>query len=631
MRRSSAFALLILIALGLRLGYVLELRDSPTFDSPLVDAWTYDRAARAVVEEGPGAIEVPYYQPPLYVFFLASVYAGTGGSWLAPRLLQALLGALTVGLTAALAVRGSRGARPAPAARPEGSEAAGGRSPARRRMPIAGWVAGALLALYGPVLYFEGELLPPSLILVLNAAALLLLAGGGRPGRSLLRPGLAGLLLGISAAVRPTSLLIAVAAAIWWMGGSAPRRLRGLALGAVLFIVPILPFTIANRVGGGETIAISSNGGINLWLGNGTDSDSLTAIQPGFAWDRLQVEPLRAGVTTRKGESAYWSGRAWREATADPGAWLAALGRKTLRLVGAWEPPRNSDYQAAAGASRVLSLPLVGFGLVAPLAFLGVVVGARRRRAGGGAPEERRIPGLLIWVLAAVALENLLFFPTGRYRLEAVPALCALAGLGLEGVIRGGRRALTPALAAGLIGIAVIVHVDFLGEREIDRARVSLNQGVAHRRADRIDPAETEFQAALRLAPGDPDAHRWLGELALTRRDPAGAAAHFEAALVGAPDYVRVLLGLAQARRESGNPAACETLYEQALRADPWSADVRLNYGAHLAGEGRYAEARAQFEEGLRIDPGREALRRNLRRLDERIAREAEAGLAGES
>ena len=34
------------------------------------------------------------------------------------------------------------------------------------------------------------------------------------------------------------------------------------------------------------------------------------------------------------------------------GAWLAALGRKTLRLVDSWEPPRNTDYQAAAGESR---------------------------------------------------------------------------------------------------------------------------------------------------------------------------------------------------------------------------------------------------------------------------------------
>jgi 4-amino-4-deoxy-L-arabinose transferase-like glycosyltransferase len=172
--------ILFILALALRLAYVADNRDSVTFASPLVDAWTYDQEARSVAAHGLGAIEVPFYQPPVYPLLLAAVYTATGGSYLAPRLLQALLGALTVLLVAWIAGR------------------AGGRR--------AAWIAGGLLAAYGPVIYFEGELLPPALLLALIAGALALLPLAGDAPRRTSRIAAAGLLLGVATAARPTTL-----------------------------------------------------------------------------------------------------------------------------------------------------------------------------------------------------------------------------------------------------------------------------------------------------------------------------------------------------------------------------------------------------------------------------------------
>ncbi|HMB68144.1 MAG TPA: tetratricopeptide repeat protein [bacterium] len=583
MRLSHAAGIVAVVALALRLAFLAEARHFPTFESPLVDAFVYDRDARAVAAGGPGAMELPYYQPPGYPMLLGAVYAVTGGSWLAPRVLQAAAGALTAALVFLLAAR-TGGTR-------------------------AGWIGGLLMAAHLPALYFEGELLPPAWILLLETAALLLLAEADRSGDTRRRPVIAALLLGLSAVLRPTALLLAAGAGVWWLRGTGrprsrrpPARHAALALAALA--LPILPFASANVIGGKEPVAISWNGGINFYVGNGAGSDSLTAIQPGFAWDRLQREPLRDGVRPGGGESRYWFRRGVREAAADPAAWAAALGRKTLRFLDRRETPRNTDWEAFRPLSRVLSLPLPGFGILAPLALLGF--------AARGA--DRRLRSLLLIAVAAVAVENLLFFVAGRYRLQAVPALAAMAGVGAASLMAAPRRIPRAALIAAAL-LALVTQWDFLGERDVDEARAALNRGVALRRAGDVDGAAREFEAALSADPADPDAHRWRGEVALTREDPRRALLHFDEALAGAPDYVRVLLGKAAALERLGRAAEAEPAYRDAVKADPWSTDARLNYGVWLAVAGRADEARHQFEEGIRINPSDGRLRRNLDRL----------------
>ncbi len=590
-RRSTvvlAGGILIVLALGLRLAYIQDIRDTADFASPLVDAYIYDRSAREIAREGPGALDVPYYQPPGYPMLLGAVYAVAGGDTVSPRVLNAILGTATALLIFFLA--------------------------RRLQGDLAGWIAAILYATYGPVLYFEGQLLPPALLLFLTTAALAALLaadGAAAPARWL---GAAGLLLGLATVTRPTVVLLAAGLAVWWLRGA--RRRAGW-VAAAAFLVALLPVTAANVLGGRQPVLVSWNGGINFYLGNGAGSDSLTAIQPGAAWDRLQRAPLLAGARGGAAQSRYWVDRALSEALHEPGEWAFALGRKAIRLLDAREAPRNSDYEAFRPSSEILSLPLPGFALVAPLALLGILSGglARRTRAA------------LLLTLAAVAAENLLFFVTSRYRLEAVPVLCVLAGCGVAAVVRVGWRRLDRRVVALVILFAAFTIVDVLGERHVDRGRAALNRGVALRRSGRNASAARAFRQALQYSPGDPDAHRWLGEMALGEaryarsdsvraRKAREAIDHFDQALAAAPDYVRVLLGKAQALERAGRLGEAEPVYRAALAADPFSADARLNYGVYLAMAGRTEEARWMFSEGLRLAPGDARLRANLKRLN---------------
>ncbi|MGH2571870.1 MAG: tetratricopeptide repeat protein, partial [bacterium] len=145
MRLPSAPWILFVVALALRLAIVLEARDGLRFQAPLIDAKTYDDSARAITERGPTALEVPYYQPPLYPMLLGAFYAVGGTGVAPPRVLQAILGAVTTVLVFVI----------------------GARIAGRR----AGWIGALLFAGYGPVLFYEGDLLPTTFVLTATTGA----------------------------------------------------------------------------------------------------------------------------------------------------------------------------------------------------------------------------------------------------------------------------------------------------------------------------------------------------------------------------------------------------------------------------------------------------------------------------
>jgi len=583
MNRQMNPVIVFVIAFAIRLVAIHEIEDTPTFRSPLVDAAAYDQSARAIARDGPGALEVPYYQPPLYPMLLGAVYRVTDGSYVAPRIANALCGAATASLVYIL---GS-------------AFLASG----------AGIAGAAFFAWYGPVLYFEGELLPVAFLLFTQTAALVLALRARRAAKPELPLAAAGFAVGLATAARPTGILLGIALACWWLWSPPPNKtakLRALLIAAAFAAIPVLPFTIAN-LRAGEPILVSWNGGINFYLGNGAHADSLTAIQPGADWERLQREPRKARVANHLEESNYWTKRAFREMGQDPGAWASALLRKVDRLFDARETPRNTDWEAFRPSSRILSWPLPTFAVVAPLAFLACARGI----------GDRRIRALLLLSLACVAFQNLAFFVADRYRTEAAPVLCVLAGAGLYDLLHRfrlpGRRPF--AAVAATVLFTTFVWFDFLGERHIDRAREAINRGVALRKLDRTSEARREFEEAIRVSPEDPDAHRWLGEIALGEQRWDDAWNHFNRALDAAPDYVRPLLGKAQVLEKTGRAGDAEAVYRQALLADPWSPDVHLNYGVWLAIQGRKEEAGRVFERGLRLSPGDARFQRNLQRL----------------
>ncbi|HJX64716.1 MAG TPA: tetratricopeptide repeat protein [Polyangia bacterium] len=460
--------LLFGLALVLRLGHVLAMSASPYFDNPIIDAGTYQGLATSIAA-GRGHPEAVFWHPPGYPYFLGLIWSLVGQSFLWPRLAQALLGALAVVLTAWIGAR-SFGSR-------------------------AGLGAGLAAAGYGMLIYFDGELLPPTLALFLVLLAVAIaIAGRDRPGRWHWL--VAGAVGGLAATVIATLLLVPLVVA-----GFARRKAGWVLLGTALAIAPV---TLRNLVRGHEFVLISVNGGVNFWIGNNPQYQKMVDLRPDASWKRLVDEPGRAGVRGAANSSRYFVRKAWTWAAHNPWAFARLQLHKLRLFVGGNEIYRNQAIYPARLDSPVLRVLLwkipdlaFPFGLLLPLSALGLWVGARR------AP-------LLAGLVAALSLSVLAFFITARYRVVLVPLLLVFAGQAVACL--AGQSSWRPRLiaAAALVALFLIAN---LGQGRMD---------------DKMN-ADAEYSLGVRL-----------GEKGQFKQ----AAALFESALASKPDYAEAWLNL---------------------------------------------------------------------------------------
>ncbi|SVD69207.1 uncharacterized protein METZ01_LOCUS422061, partial [marine metagenome] len=183
------------LALLLRLGYLYELSDSPLFAVPVVDARTYVEEARYLNDVSWAGKQAPFWQPPLYPYALAALFALGGENYYLPRLLQALLGAMVCVLTYLLG---------------------------RQIFGTGIGLAAALFAAgYGPLIYFGGELLPVLPAVFLNLLLLYLLATGHSQPRYLL----IGFLTGLSA-LTVANILLFLPMLLGWLYWNQKREGR---------------------------------------------------------------------------------------------------------------------------------------------------------------------------------------------------------------------------------------------------------------------------------------------------------------------------------------------------------------------------------------------------------------------
>jgi tetratricopeptide (TPR) repeat protein len=164
--------------------------------------------------------------------------------------------------------------------------------------------------------------------------------------------------------------------------------------------------------------------------------------------------------------SAYWTRRALDFAREQPLDWLRLLGRKIALSFNAYEPWSARSVTLARDASPVLRLPLLGFGVLAPFAVLGLW--ATRRAA------ARLIP-LYAW-LATVWLTLWSFFVLARYRAAALPLVALFAAAGIAWLVQTLRARELRALAAGLVALlalGVAAHAP-LGRQDLGIAYYNL-------------------------------------------------------------------------------------------------------------------------------------------------------------
>jgi hypothetical protein len=355
------------------------------------------------------------------------------------------------------------------------------------------------------MIFFDGLLLPESAAaLSITALALgVLRARESQNGRDAVA---AGALAGLAALLRPNVLL--VLPLVWGLVTSARSgaRPRAAALASVVLasLAVMAPITARNYTASGEVVVLTTHGGLNLFVGNGPGANGTFRVPPEVpgadspitqfaAFDHAAETAVGHPLTPSEAD-AYWRGRVVDQVTTHPLDAAVLLARKTHLFFNARDLGLVLSHELARRVSPVLGGPLVQFGLLAPLAFVGLLLAAFGAR---GRPEWT-----LAWLTLGLASSVILVFVTDRYRTPLMPLLAVLAVwmlVRLRALVRG--RATRPLLVLGAaLAGAVLVAWPVPGDRHFDRDYALLALG--HAETGDWAAADEALDDALRI-----DAH----------------------------------------------------------------------------------------------------------------------------
>lgn len=461
----------------------------------------------------------------------------------------------------------------------------------------APWAAG-LYALSGSSLVFAVQPLPVLCATAFLAWGVVFVLRALRSG-SPLHGALAGLLLGASVFTRAPLL---IAAGLCLSTLALRGRVRAaLAGGAGLAVAAVLAFASfgANAWPTGSML--------NLRQGNGAERSGISDLRPGPGYDRVRLEGAFAPAGERG--SAPTFERFQRDALAaevraDPAGAAATLARKAYLFWQRTETVTAADFRHGLARFPLRDLLLCSFGLIAPLALLGLA---------------RRACWPLFPALFGIFAVNVVWLTSARYRFPALPLLCVAAGsfVAARPSPRAWGAALLVAipLNVNLAGIALTVPGD--GSVQEGRMWLARERTGARTRA--------AYEAAFAAGSRDPRAHyeRALVREALgTPADLEGALADYERALELAPTYAEAAENLVALLLQRGRTAEAATRAEELTESSPYAGKVWLNLalarraldpGADVAG----LEAQGFLRLALR------ALAQNDRDAFERWAAEA--------
>jgi len=624
-------------ALMIRLIYLWQSAANPTFTTPVMDSYDYDDLARALLD-GHQPHTPLLWQPVFYPLFLAGVYKVAGGSILAARILQVALGALTCALTYMLGVRviGRR----------------------------AGILAGIIVALYGPLIFYDADLTATGWAAFCAVAFVLLFircAAGFQPVSDSRGPGSqpasascktsfrpvslpASLALGACAALsilaRPTFLPVVIAGALWLVyracrnakagfsrlqtpktkgSGEADPYVTGrsslkvLAGGLAGFLTITVPLAACSYPRSGHSGLLPASGGINFYIGNNRNAAETIAARPGRDWRALEDLPARHGVhgDMWKQQRFYYAETA-RDVAHAPLGFVRGLAVKAVEFFTSRELPRSEDIYVFRRWSPLLSTLLwkIGgfgfpFGVLLPLALIGLI------------RHGRRIPAPFWFMLILHPAAIILVFNAARYRAPLIPIIAVIAAGGALTIAEALRNLRWTALAGyGAICALVVAASTLPGPFPMEQlnydAELHLLLGNRYNHEQKLAPAIEQFKAGLQFDSNNPDLHANLAKalLALERLDEA--IEHYAAAVRLRPGSAlnHTLYGLALFQRGDFERAIEE--YRRALEIEPGYGKVWSQLGVALEQSGRLDEAIDAYRKGVHASPNEVIIHYNL-------------------
>ena len=499
------------IALVVRLIYVWQISSMPFFEAPIIDAEMYDLSAMKILQSI--VEQKPFYQAPLYSYFLALIYRIFGHGYLVPRLIQSAIGAVNCVMVALIGKRlfGER----------------------------QGLLAGCIAALYGPLIHFEGELLRPVLIIFLGLSMILCILSWSED-----RPiwaAIAGLLMGLSSITRENILIVLPVIVIYLWMSSKKSRWHAPVLFIALTLIPIIPVTVNNYKKSGDLVPVSTQGGMNFFIGNSAHSDRLTGLQPGIEWEKMAFSPREElGPDPKPSEFQSWFiKKALKDISQSPTGWIGKLVKKLYLVFYGEELTPNSNLDLYRERSFLLRIliskcgPLfIPFGLLFPFFVLGI-----------GVKGANRDKWLLLSFIITYSLSLMLFHVRARYRVPIVPLMIPFTAAGILYLIKQIKLQDVKKVAFSffiLAFFAVLVNAPLADVSFAKRFPTNYFVGQALYNKGHDELALEEFEKGLEKDPHFPELRRVYGHTLIRRGRLEEGLEQITMARDLAPDYAPI-------------------------------------------------------------------------------------------
>jgi tetratricopeptide (TPR) repeat protein len=579
---------IIVFAFLIRFIYLLQMKSSPWFDTPTMDPEYHDQWAQMILK-GEDFGEGVFFRAPLYPYFLALVYKIFGHNYFMPRLIQFLIGSLSCGLVYLL-----------------------GKKVFNKRTAV---VAGIMASLYGVLIYFEGELLIPVLLVFLDLLLILALF------RAEEKPSykawvLCGVLLGLSALARPNILLVGLAFLFWILlrlGSRAKFRQKSLlyaccfALGAIIIISPV---TLRNYIKGHDFVLIASQGGMNFYIGNNPQSDGVSAILPGArtTWwgsyeDAKKMAENATNKTLKPSEiSNFWYMQGLKFVTKEPFAFLKLMLKKFILFWNGNELSNNRDFYFFARSAPILK-PLIWrfviyfpLGIFAPLALVGIIL----------SHKEKRNVFILEVFLFVYMLGVILFFVTARYRVPLIPILILFSAYALDRFIFQIKKKKIFELVKYLLILFLIlipINLKIPGYSAANPGQAYYTLGVVYdEKGDKIR-AEEQYKKALSCNPTLAEAYLNLGSIYGDQGKHKLALEYYQKALQNGADSAFVLYNIGIDYHKQGLLDQAQRNYELSLFLRNANPKVHYLLGEVYLRKKMLDQAVEEYKRAIRYDP----------------------------
>lgn len=588
--------LLWIAAIGLiiRLLFIVETQNTPFVQSLFSDSKIYNDFALDIAQNNNWLGTDVFFMAPVYPYFLAVIYKIFGNSLYLIRLIQAFFSTASIFIIYVIT-----------------------RNLFSKRSAV---LAALISAFFSSFIFYSGLILSETLQIFFASVLVLSLTNEYKSEK---RKNIwIGIWLGVLALFRANILIFAIGYSIYYFFVIAKSfRVTTRSINIAAFIVGIfiviLPVTIRNYIVANDFVLLTSNGGINFYIGNNDKSVGVftTPTDFNFASDMSGerfAEKLSHRDLSASDASAYWTEQAFDFIKSKPDKAAYLFINKFCLFFLPEENPQSAIMDEkfyAENYSKVLQLPLIKFEVISILLIFGLII----------LWKSRNKYGLLYIFILSYILSAIIFFVNGRFRLAILPAAIPIAAFSIDSLIEYAKsKNFSEIKNPIIITVLFILAINIISIKpKFTDYEAYLHLGDIAYQQENLDEAIYYYNLSL-VHQDNFMTFVNLGNALAKKKDFKNAEVAFNKAIERNPNYELAYFNLAFVYTQIGNFDLAIKNYNKTIELNPEFEGAYRNLGIVYYVMERYDLALEFFQEFLRIsydEKTKELVRKDIQNI----------------